>query len=63
MYVILLHRLDFVVWMGEMQNIGILCCYNIAFSLMLLRSPNVADFNTIATIHIMIPINTEQPWS
>ena len=30
---------------------------------MLLRSPNVADFNTIAIIPIIIPINIEQAWS
>lgn len=42
----------------------ILCYYsNTAFSLTLLRSPNVADFITIAVIHTIIPATTEQAWS
>lgn len=41
----------------------ILCSHNTAFSLRPINSPNVADFNTTAIIHIIIPINTEQAWS
>lgn len=37
----------------------ILYSSNITFSLRLLSSPHVADFNSIAVIHIIIPINTE----
>lgn len=64
MYVIILHRLEFVVWMGEVENHGYsLLNFNITFSLMLLQSPNVADFSTVAIIHLVIPVNTEQAWS
>lgn len=45
------------------KTINNLRFYNIAFSLMLLQSPNVADFSTIAITHIIIPTNTEQAWS
>lgn len=45
------------------KTIDIPCFYKKAFSLMLLRSPNVADFSSIAIIHIIIPTNTEQAWS
>lgn len=45
-------------WM-KCKIMYILCSHNTAFSLRLINSPNVADFNTIAIIHIIIPINTE----
>lgn len=59
------YYIDLILLCGgiKCKIIHILSYYNTAFSLTLLRSRNIADFNTIAIIHIIIPINIEQAWS